>query len=157
MDTVANDAEGSPSAVKTFQGFRPLSNVIETGGMTIDLEIDINATIESHNWHLIFALYGTPTNASLNDWIGMHKSYPDKLLIDRIFPFIEKRQFALACKVIIHISGREKLRLQVGSRVLRLQMKDIQKDALILNGANIVARTSDGMQYDDITVSCPDQ
>lgn len=157
MASNANNEGNSPSVVKVFQGFHPFSNVIETSGMTIDLELDLNKSIVSYDWHMMFALYGVPTNARLDDWIGMHRSYQDKLLIDRMFPFIKEREFAIRCKVIVHASGTEKLKLRVGSRVLRLQMGDVQKDAPILNAANIVAFTSDGTQYDGITVSCSDR
>lgn len=156
--TIANnggDDEGDvPSAIEVFQGFYPFGNVIDVGGMTIDLETKINKSIGAYDWHMIFALYGAPTSAHLDDWIVRHHSYQDKTLIDRMFPFIEKRQFTISCNVIVHVSGIEKLKLRLGVRVLRLQMAEMQKDAPILNAANIVAYTSGGVQYDGITVSC---
>lgn len=156
--SIANNGGGeegnAPSAVKISQGFRPFSNVIDVGGITIDLETTINKSIETYDWSMIFALYGTPTNAHLDDWIVSHKSYQDKKLIDRMFPFIQKRQFTISCKVIIHVSSTKKLKLRLGARVLRLQIAEVQKDAYILNAANIVAYTSDGVQYNEITVSC---
>jgi hypothetical protein len=154
MNFTRSDNVNSPSVVKAFQGFHPISNVIETGGMTIDLKLDLSTRIQTYDWHMMYALYGVPTNAGIDEWIGMHRNYQDKLLIDRMFPFIGKREFAIDCKVQVHVSGTQNIKLRVGSRMLRLEMEGMQKDAPILNAANIVAFTSTGKRYEDITVSC---
>jgi hypothetical protein len=160
--TIANNGDSAdegrpPSAVEVFQGVHFFSNVIDVSGATADVETTIDKKMDAFDWHMIFALYGTPVNARLDDWIERHRHYEDKTLIDRMFPFIGKRQFTLSCKVTIRVSGPERLKLRLGARVLRLRMAEAQKDAPILNAANIVAVTSSGVQYDAITVSCSGQ
>jgi len=152
-DILPVDANGR-SSVEVFQGFLPISTVIDTGGMNIDVDVTLEKTFRSYDWEMIYALYGVPLDADLNTWVEAHKAYPDQLLIDRMFPFIAEREFSLSCKVTIHVTSDQRLKLRLGARVIRLQVGDIRKDAPLLNAADIVAVTSGGVPYDQITASC---
>jgi len=146
-------AENGGPAVEIFQGFRPISTIIDTGGMNVDLDVTLEKTLLSYDWEMLYALYGVPPDAALDAWVTAHKAYPDQFLIERMFPFIRERSFHISCKVTIHVTGDQRVKLRLGARVIRLQSGGIRKDVPLLNSADIVAVTSDGTPYDRIDVA----
>ncbi|MGI5171625.1 hypothetical protein ACQEU3_45500 [Spirillospora sp. CA-253888] len=157
MDMPLDRRHERKSDVKIFQGFHPLRDVVETGGMEIDLEVKLEKTVETHDWHLLFALYDVPLDSSLSTWVEKCRNHPDVTLLDRVFPFLAERQFSASCRVTVHIPAGERLKLRLGARVLRLQLGDERKDATLFNAANIVAYTADGTQYHEITARCSER
>ncbi|GHG89065.1 hypothetical protein [Streptomyces lanatus] len=141
-------------SVRLMQGFLPLREVVDTGGMDIDLDVDLEKTIDSHDWRMIFALFDAPSDASLEEFVEIYRSNPDKTLLDRMFPFLGKRRSTISCRVTVHISGGENLTLRLGVRVLRLQQRGQTKDVALLNTANFVALTPDGSPYDGMVAHC---
>ncbi|XVQ07151.1 hypothetical protein ACQP1W_31560 [Spirillospora sp. CA-255316] len=140
--------------VKILQGFQPLHDVVETGGMDLELEVQLKKTVQSYDWKMIFALYDVPFEASLVDWVKAYKENSDRCLLDRMFSFLVERQISASCRVTISIQSGDRLKLRLGARVLRMQLNGEHKDATLLNAANIVALTADGTPYNQISVHC---
>ncbi|MDQ1051533.1 hypothetical protein [Streptomyces sp. V4I2] len=135
------------SAIKPMQGFLPLHNVVETSGMDVDMDVHLEKTVESYDWHFIFALYDAPLDTSLAEWVDIYRRHSDPILLDRMFPFLEKQPFRISCRVTVQISSGDHVNLRLGVRMLRLERGEEQKDVALLNAANIVALTPDGAQY----------